>query len=234
MDRTIKAALLSEIIRTSKLMVTDDATIAFPGLWRRAGCCHDCGDRIHLVLEGTQRDGVRRAGGWGYVFGDEGGAFDIVRQALRAALRHEEGWGPSTQLRDAFLEWTGERDANAILHAFYTTAWPRARVAKFAPLVNSLAEAGDAVSRHVLEQAADRLARFALAVRKTELWDVMRGFRFRYIGGVFRSELLLSYFQSHVESHAGCSTAPPIWAPPRARCLRLTERMAFRRTSTSC
>ena len=28
-----------------------------------------------------------RAGGWGYVFGDEGGGVDIVRQAVRAALR---------------------------------------------------------------------------------------------------------------------------------------------------
>ena len=27
-----------------------------------------------------------RAGGWGYIFGDEGGAFDLVRQALRAVL----------------------------------------------------------------------------------------------------------------------------------------------------
>ena len=35
-----------------------------------------------------------RVGGWGYIFGDEGGGFDLTRQALRAILRHEEGWGP--------------------------------------------------------------------------------------------------------------------------------------------
>jgi N-acetylglucosamine kinase-like BadF-type ATPase len=143
------------------------------------------------------------------VFGDEGGAFDIVRQALRAILRHEEGWGPGTQLRERLLEQTGEKDANAVLHAFYTTAWPRSRVAALAPVVSSLAEAGDAVSRHVLEQAAQSLASIALAVR-TELWDVNVAVRFSYIGGAFRSDLLLSYFRSHIESHAGCQTSPPL------------------------
>jgi N-acetylglucosamine kinase-like BadF-type ATPase len=72
-----------------------------------------------------------------------------------------------------------------------------------------LAEAGDAVSRHVLEQAAHSLASFALAV-KTELWGIDSAVRFSYIGGVFRSEPLLSYFRSHIESHAGCSTLPPM------------------------
>ena len=41
-----------------------------------------------------------RAGGWGYVFGDEGGAFYLARQVLRAALALEEGWGQPTKLYD--------------------------------------------------------------------------------------------------------------------------------------
>ena len=44
-----------------------------------------------------------RVGGWGYIFGDEGGGFDLTRQALRAILRHEEGWGPDTVLRSMLL-----------------------------------------------------------------------------------------------------------------------------------
>src|SRR5947209_3167873 len=48
-----------------------------------------------------------RAGGWGYIFGDEGGGFDIARQATRAILRLEEGWGPPTALRETLLAATG-------------------------------------------------------------------------------------------------------------------------------
>jgi N-acetylglucosamine kinase-like BadF-type ATPase len=204
-----KKNLLSEIIQTSRLLVTDDAVIALSGaLGGQPGVVTIAG--TGSISFGRDSEGRRgRAGGWGYIFGDEGGAFDIVRQGLRAALRHEEGWGPATALREAFLAKTGEKDVNAVLHAFYTAAWPRSRVAALAPLVSSLAEAGDAASRHVLEQAAHSLASFALAV-KTELWGIDSAVRFSYIGGVFRSEPLLSYFRSHIESHSGCSTLPPM------------------------
>ena len=57
-----------------------------------------------------------RAGGWGYVYGDEGGGFDIVRQAVRAILRYEEGWGPPTLLTAKLLEATGMKLANDLLH----------------------------------------------------------------------------------------------------------------------
>ena len=204
-----KQILLSEIIRATRLLVTDDAVIALSGALG--------GEPGVVTIAGTGsmsfgRDGSgrrARAGGWGYVFGDEGGAFDIVRQALRAALRYEERWGPATGLHQLLIEQTGEKDANAVLHAFYTAQWPRSRVATLAPLVSSLAEAGDAVARHVLEEAAERLAVFALAVRK-QLWDIDSPVHFSFIGGVFRSEPLLSYFRSHIESHAGCKTAPPL------------------------
>jgi N-acetylglucosamine kinase-like BadF-type ATPase len=207
--RADKQTLLCEIIRASRLLVTDDAVIALSGaLGGQPGVVTIAG--TGSIAFGRDSEGRRgRAGGWGYVFGDEGGAFDIVRQAVRAALRHEEGWGPATLLRERLLEQTGEKDVNAVLHAFYTTAWPRSRVAALAPMVSSLAEAGDAVSRHVLEQAAHSLASFALAVR-TELWDIDSAVRFSYIGGVFRSGLLLSCFRSHIESHTGCRTSQPL------------------------
>ena len=71
----------------------------------------------------------RALAGWGYIFGDEGGGFDITRQALRAILRHEEGWGPATSLHNALLQETGSADANDLLHRFYTTEFPRPAIA---------------------------------------------------------------------------------------------------------
>ena len=65
-----------------------------------------------------------RAGGWGYVFGDEGGGFDLSRQAVRAGLRFEEGWGPPTALRAMLLEATGAVDMNDLLHRMYTAEYP--------------------------------------------------------------------------------------------------------------
>jgi N-acetylglucosamine kinase-like BadF-type ATPase len=204
-----KNTLLSEIIRTSNLLVTDDAVIALSGaLGGEPGVVTIAG--TGSISFGKDTAGRRaRAGGWGYVFGDEGGAFDIVRQALRAALRYEEGWGPETALRGMLLSQSGLSSSNDVLHAFYTTAWSRSRVAALAPLVNSVAEAGDAVAIQILEDAARQLARFALAVRG-QLWNSAERVRFSFIGGVFHSSRLLTRFRSEIESHAECETAAPL------------------------
>ena len=46
-----------------------------------------------------------------------------------AALRQDEGWGPRTSLRDALLEETGAKDADDLMHRFYSPEYPRSRVA---------------------------------------------------------------------------------------------------------
>src|SRR5208283_3215279 len=77
-----------------------------------------------------------RAGGWGYIFGDEGGGFDIVRQALRAVLSEHEGWGPRTALTPALLEATDTAHAKETLHRLYTPPWQRTRMPNLETLVN--------------------------------------------------------------------------------------------------
>src|ERR1035438_7632791 len=124
-----KPAILAPILRTRRLIVTTDAVIALAG-------ATSAGQGIAVIAGtgsiafGRNAEGrVARAGGWGYAYGDEGGGFDLVRLALRAALRMEEGWGPPTSLRAALLAATGLLSSNEILHRFYGDAWPRARVA---------------------------------------------------------------------------------------------------------
>ena len=82
-----KEQLLKEMLHVSGAMtVTHDGLIALsgatagaPGIITIAGTGSFCFGRN---AEGR----TARAGGWGYIFGDEGGGFDITRQALRAAL----------------------------------------------------------------------------------------------------------------------------------------------------
>src|SRR5579863_9715345 len=88
-----KDAYVRESIKAKRYVITHDAFIALVGA--------TAGEPGVVTIAGTGsiafgRNGegkTARAGGWGYVFGDEGGGFDLVRQALRAVLRHEEGWG---------------------------------------------------------------------------------------------------------------------------------------------
>ena len=50
-----------------------------------------------------------RSGGWGYLLGDEGGAYWLGRQAITAYLRWLEGRGPAGVLVDLVQEAVGRR-----------------------------------------------------------------------------------------------------------------------------
>ncbi|HWF48911.1 MAG TPA: BadF/BadG/BcrA/BcrD ATPase family protein, partial [Bryobacteraceae bacterium] len=145
-----KDAYVRELVDAELYKITHDAEIALTGA--------TAGQPGIIVIAGTgsmafgrNRSGkTARAGGWGYVFGDEGGSFDLIRRAVQAALRHEEHWGPPTQLRESLLAATESKDMNSLLHRFYTPEFSRSRIASFAPLVTEAAASGDDVALEII------------------------------------------------------------------------------------
>ena len=228
-----KQAILGSILRTKQLVVTNDAVIALAG-----GTASGQGI---ITIAGTgsiafgRNAGGRsaRAGGWGYVFGDEGGAFDIVRQALRAALRMEEGWGPPTSLREVLLEATGCRTANELLHLFYTPDWPRSRAATLARLVDTAALEADGVAASLLNSAAQELAALAGAVRG-QLWKSHETVELSYIGGVFESRMLLERFRMLVELEGNTRCGPPLRGPAEGALLEAYRAAGIAAQSRIC
>lgn len=200
-----KEGLLRELIQSKQWLVTNDAVIALSGAL--------AGEPGVITIAGTgsialarSKDGqVRRAGGWGYVYGDEGGAFDIVREAVRAGLRAEEGWGPATRLRDVLMEQSGCGDMNSVVHLFYTPEWPRSRVATLARYVDEAGAEGDQIAAQILAGAAQDLATVALAVRR-ELVNCS------YVGGVFQSAAVLERYRALLEL-SGCRVVAPSLGP---------------------
>ncbi|HUA20026.1 MAG TPA: BadF/BadG/BcrA/BcrD ATPase family protein [Bryobacteraceae bacterium] len=207
-----KEAILREILASDRMVVTTDAFIALTGA--------TAGEPGLIVIAGTgsiafgrnATGQTARAGGWGYLFGDEGGGFHIVRQALRAALRAEEGWGPPTALRAVLLQTTGAHDMNQLLHLFYTAEFPRDRVAGLAKLVDGAAENGDHVAREILHEAAQQLAILAAAVRR-QLFGAGERVRLAHVGRVFHSRILLARFQTLVQLDEGTLVEPPLYPP---------------------
>jgi N-acetylglucosamine kinase-like BadF-type ATPase len=207
-----KVALTRELIPAKQYHITHDAEIALAGAAN--------GGAGILVIAGTgsiaygrnEAQQSARAGGWGYIFGDEGGAFDIARQALRAALRWEEKWGPPTALHEALLSATQATSANDLVHRCYTTDYPRERVAQWARLVDGCATEGDAVALGILEQAAQHLASLAAAVRP-QLFGQRAADVFP-IGGVFQSRRLRAHFDMLIE-WSGARATNPLASPAR-------------------
>jgi N-acetylglucosamine kinase-like BadF-type ATPase len=123
-------------------------------------------------------DGVieRRADAYGWLVGDEGSAVWIGREAVRAVLRAHDGRGPATALADSVpramlgadaepltAEHGGPDLPQAIIKAVYGE--PPSALGRMAPLVSAAAEAGDAVARGIVDEAAQRLLEDVDAIR---------------------------------------------------------------------
>jgi len=223
-----KEAILRALVPADRLLVTTDAEIALSG-------ATEAGEGI-IVIAGTgsialgrDASGAHvRTGGWGYIFGDEGSAFDIVRQALRAALRMEEGWGPATAIRQVLLAAAEARDSNDLMHRFYQPDWPRDRVAGLATLVDQAAGNGDSVALEILKAAAQQLASLVGSVR-AQLWRPGDPVAVAYAGGVFESARLLERFRLLLDLEPGNRCGPPRHSPSEGALLeayRLAGRAA--------
>jgi N-acetylglucosamine kinase-like BadF-type ATPase len=207
-----KAALLRELISADDLIVTHDGRIALSGAMSGGpGMIVIAGTGSLAYGESAAGDSAR-AGGWGYVYGDEGSGFDIVRQAVRAVLRDHEGWGAHTALTPALLEATETRDANEMVHRLYTPDWPRVRVAGLAPVVDGIAESGDPLALDIMNGAAQHLALLSAAVRR-QLFREGEPSRLAWIGGVFRSRTVLDRFRMLVGLEGTVTAAEPDHGP---------------------
>jgi N-acetylglucosamine kinase-like BadF-type ATPase len=207
-----KDALTRELIRAERYLITHDAHIALAGA--------TAGGPGIIVIAGTgsiaygrnASGTTARAGGWGYIYGDEGGAFDLARQAIRAILRHEEGWGQPSSLGEALLAATHSANANELLHRCYSDDYPRERVAKLAPLVDQGARAGDPIACSILDGAAQALAMLARAVRH-QLFGEEEPVNVHHIGGTFLSEPLLHRFRMLTELDGVTQVLRPLHNP---------------------
>ena len=108
-----------------------------------------------------------RAGGWGYLLGDEGSAYAVGLGALRAMTRTEDGLAAATELGAAVAEYLEVPDPRAAARAIDAAADPRRLVASLASLVSRRAAAGDPLARELLSQAAVDLADVVAAVARS-------------------------------------------------------------------
>ena len=113
----------------------------------------------------TQSGELLRAGGHGYLLGDEGGAFWQGRQALRAVLHAQDGGRPLPEtLAHELSLLIGNLDWPQVRAWVYGGG--RGAVATLAPAVYRAALAGDVVAQELMRQAGLALADIALTLQK--------------------------------------------------------------------
>jgi glucosamine kinase len=114
---------------------------------------------------GRNADGVEaRAGGWGYLLGDEGSGYWLGREAVRHSLRRMNQGLPVDTLTAALLDSCGVQDPNRLIARFHSPDTGRRFWAQQARHVVEAAGRGHQESRELLEQAGGDLAALALQV----------------------------------------------------------------------
>jgi glucosamine kinase len=185
-DARVVRAIMKRIGYKAKTLVVNDALVAL-----EAGAPGQPGV---VVIAGTgsiaygrnERNQAARAGGWGYMLGDEGSGYWIGRAALRAVLREADRRGPETLLTGLLLKYYGVPRAQDLIHQVYHGTLRPAAIASLAQCVQSAFTDGDAVAIGILRGAADQLESSALSVaRRLEI--VGSEFPFVLSGGMFRA-----------------------------------------------
>lgn len=155
-------------LAASLRIVHDGASVLAAGTPENWGAALIAGTGSFAFAQRPEGDGVR-AGGWGYLLGDEGGGYWIALSGLRAAARAAEGRGPETSLLPTFMKHFGLSEPLELISAVHRLADDRAALAGLAQLVLAAADQ-DAVARTIVHQAGDELAGLvASAVRRAGL-----------------------------------------------------------------
>jgi N-acetylglucosamine kinase-like BadF-type ATPase len=151
--------------------------------------------------------GPVRAGGWGYLLGDEGGAYWIGRESIRwvlAGLDTGEEVAPDS-LSDVILKEIGATNWDGIKAFVYSS--DRSEIAKLAAIVGRLADAGDADAQGIIYEASQ----FLIALVHQLDTQIDNAPRIVIAGGVcqegsFLAKALYSFFSERI-SISDCDIA---------------------------
>ena len=197
------------IIAAPRILVCNDAEGALVGgIGRALGVVVIAG--TGSIAYGINARGTRRrAGGWGHVFGDEGSAYLIGREAVQAVLHARDGRGEATRLADAFCAHLNVAQMDELLTTLFSHEWSVTEIAALAPVVAAAARQGDAIARQILTRAGEDLGWTAAAVIRG-LQMERDEFEVALVGGVFRAGTLvqepLQEVLSQVAAGARCIT----------------------------
>jgi N-acetylglucosamine kinase-like BadF-type ATPase len=185
-DLAVVRRIMQRIGYKARVLVVNDAFVAL-----EAGAPGEPGVVIisgtGSIAYGRNAAGeAARAGGWGYVLGDEGSGYWIGRAALRAVLREADRRGPRTALTPMLLKHFGVDQAQGLIYEVYHSNLKPSAIGALATCVQAAFAEGDPAAIGILRSAADELESSALSVaRRLDL--VGQPFSFILAGGIFRA-----------------------------------------------
>lgn len=182
-----------------KVVLENDSTIALaaafaggPGIVAVSG--------TGSVVRGVGGSGEQlRMGGWGYLIGDEGSAFDIGRRAIMEVTKFSDGERRDPGLFPTIAKEFGIKTPSEIQRSIYGEGDPVRRIASLAVSVSRLASDGNQAASKILQEAGRQLADLVLAVAKRLEFGASH-YKVSFMGGVFASPFVLTSFKKRIQT----------------------------------
>jgi N-acetylglucosamine kinase-like BadF-type ATPase len=233
-ETDIKTRILQRIVRTDQLTVVHDSVNALAGATAgRPGIIVIGG--TGSVARGINAQGHEaRVGGWGHMFGDEGSAYWIGREAVRVTLAEFDGMGRKTVLTPMLFERLAVNSPYQLTEKYYAGALSRDHLAGLSVWVDEAAQKGDKVAQEILHHAGRDLAGFAGAVidmvfprpHDSAQQSDEQKFLVCHAGGAFQSEYVRRSFSDSVTGSYRRAEVRPALLPPVLGSLLLAYRSA--------
>ena len=155
--------LLSSMLPGCRVTVVHDARLVLAAARFDSGIALISG--TGSVAHGRDRDGREaRAGGWGWLLGDDGSAAWLAREAAREVMRRSDRGEPIGRLGDAMLGAASARTSTDLVGYLHGLEEPR----EWAALAGVVFDAADddAGAEALIERAAGALGELVAVVRK--------------------------------------------------------------------
>lgn len=155
-DKKRIGKICDEIGVSKNRVLTHDAHIALVGgIEKQEGVIVISG--TGSIVYGIDGNGKEvRAGGWGYILGDEGSGYDIAVKGLQAIARAADGRESPTEITQLVLNELELKEPNDIIR--WTYAASRDEIAQLAKLVFEASERGDKRAGLIIDSAVSELA----------------------------------------------------------------------------
>ena len=138
-----------------RVAVVADVALLLPAAGHRDGLAVVCG--TGSVVHGRHGERTARAGGWGYLLGDEGGGYRLVIEALRTELGRRDRGEPPGPLRAALA---ADGDLDGVVAELHADPRPQ----RWAARAPALLAGGDPALAGILARGAAGLAGHAASV----------------------------------------------------------------------
>jgi glucosamine kinase len=147
-------ARLAGFTASGRVLIVGDGYLVLPAAGLADGVGVICG--TGTVAVGCVGERVVRSGGWGYLLGDDGSGYWLVRSAVRALLDRQDRARPLGALGADLLQAVGLSSVDELMRQVYRDPRP-GRWAAYAPVV---LRSSDEAAHRIVEEAGPALDRF--------------------------------------------------------------------------